>query len=154
MDTPPNTTVTFNLDLADQYDNTYHLEYTTRVLEDDVQLALEEFVISDDSNRDGVLSPGERARVSRLVFRNDGASDIRGLTGIISTDSPHISFDADSDLSFEPDYCGSSNTCGRWTDFSFSIGLDTPVGSTVTFVLDLTDQFLNTYRLTHDVQVQ
>ena len=133
------------------------MEFTTRVVDDDVQLSLERFEISGDSNRDGVLSPGERAFVDSLGFRNGGASDILGLTGIISTDSPHVSFDDDADLSFVPyfgGHCPSNDTCSVSNDFNFSISPDAPLNTAITFVLDLTDQFLNTYRLTHDVQIQ
>ena len=122
-------------------------------MDDDVGLSLESFDISGDSNTDGVLSPGESAYITEFVMRNTGASDILGLTGIVSTDSPYVTFTTE-DLSFVPyysyyddGYCRRERTCSEVDDFYFQIALDTPPNTVIRFQLDLVDQYDNTYHL-------
>ena len=167
LDTPPNTVILINLDLVDQYDNPYHLEYEFRILDDDVNLELESFVINGDSNTDGIISPGESAKVDYFILKNNGASDILGLTGVISTDSPYLTF-RDDNLTFIPnsgtdaqygyDYddgeCESQTSCGEATNFGFDISPNTPLNTQITINLDLEDRFNNQYHLEYEFTVR
>ena len=123
------------------------------MVDDDVQLSLDRLDITNDSNGDGLLSPGESARISYMVFRNAGDSDILDLTGFVSSSSPYVSFTS-LNLSLSAGVCYSGGTCSESDDFLFDVSLSTPVGTSITIDIDLSDQFNNSYYLSYDLQVQ
>ena len=159
LNTPPDTRINFNFDLVDEYGNTYHLEYWTRVVGDDVTLTLTEVEIRGDSNTDGVLSPGEGAYIAWHTFENTGASDILGLRGVVSSSSQYVSFPDGQATDFDLGRCNSGRSCqeGSWGNgdgsLNFEIALETPPNTPITFNFDLVDEYDNIYHLEYTTRV-
>jgi hypothetical protein len=139
-------------------------------LQNYVGLELLQFRITGDSNTDQVLSPGESAVINYFSMRNTGDSDILQLSGILSSDSPFITF-TEERLTFTPGsdhfyntsssnydnndgFCSAGDDCGESTNFSFNISPNTPIGTMITIDIDLSDGLGNSYQLEHSFQVQ
>ena len=154
-DTPLNSTVEFRVELVDDLNNFYSLSFAVRILDDDVELALEAFTIIRDTNGDGILSPGEHATLRGLDFRNTGTSEIRGLQGAVSSTSPYIEFDpGDDSVVAVGATCYPGSTCSDSLYLGFTVSPDTPLNSTVEFSVELIDQLENRYELAHGVLIE
>ncbi len=169
LDTPVDEVITIQFDLSDELSNEYHLEYSLQITPHNVGLELAEIIISDDQNGDGVLSPGESARISYFAMQNIGQADIVGLQGVVSSPSPYLSFTSER-LSFTPgsDYsysaeeardnsdgqCPLAGNCGQVSSFEFEISPNTPVDTELPIVFDLLDRFNNEYHLEYRLRVE
>ena len=101
------------------------------------------------SNRDGHLNPGEKGTFASFRFVNATNKDILNPTGTLSTESPYITFEKESQLSFSlGSVCEKESICSIWNDsFStdheppiFMISPDTPPNTSVVFDFLIKDE--------------
>ena len=100
-------------------------------------LCLEEVRITNDQNGDGLLSPGESAILNYFSMQNNGTEDIEGLTGVISSNSPYLTFrterlrftpgsshryvSADENRDNSDRLCPAGDDCGQATEIRFEL---------------------------------
>ena len=168
-DTPIGEEIIIEFDLFDRFNHEYHFEYPLLIEALDVQLELFEVIITGSQTADG-LSPGESATLNYFSVRNTGAVDATGLRGVISSDSPHLTFRSER-LVFTPGsdhayldesnnqdnsdgVCPALSDCGQATDIRFRISESASSGQVVNMIFDLTDELDNRYRITHAIEVE
>jgi hypothetical protein len=156
--------VPFKLDLEDEFGNSFSLTFDYTVAAIDQAFSIAETTIVNDTNQDGVVSPGETGRI-RIKFRNTGTSDALGVMGVLTTSHPAVTLtDADilylGDVSGGSTACAPSNnsytgSCGAYVEYypAFTVPTTIPVGTVVPFKLDLEDEFGNSFSLTFDYTV-
>ncbi len=162
--------IPLEFDLIDRFGHRFHLEYRLYVEDVDINLEFVNAVVTDDSNRDGALSPGESAVLTYFMMRNSGASDVVGLQGMISSQSTYLRFNSER-LSFTPGSvhqflsaddnddnndgeCPSNGDCGQATAIYFELTSDTPIGEVILIEFDLFDRLNNEYHFEYPLLVE
>ena len=167
---PIGTAIPIKLELIDHFGNRFQLEYQFVVEDVDINLEFVNAIVTDDSNQDGKLSPGESAVLSYFMMRNTGASNVDGLHGMISSQSPYLQFNSDR-LSFTPGSvhyfenadenddnsdgeCPANGDCGQATAIHFEITSDAPIGEVIFVEFDLFDQLNNAYHFEYPLLIE
>lgn len=131
--TPPGTRLDFRVE-AHENGNLHVLDFAVTVKESAASLSLESLQITDDSNSDGVLNPGERARL-RMTLKNTGSSRVSWLHGSLTTESSYVT-ELQSKIEFPWMGPGGSQS----NTSSLTISTSTPPGTVIPFVLFLTNE--------------
>ncbi len=103
-----------------------------------------------DGNGDGVLNPGERARL-RVSLRNEGAAAITQSRCAVSSDTPLVRVDEAADeLGFYR--CDAQADCGR-DEVSVEVAEDAPAGTVAHLACPLVDKEENLFEVAFAVRV-
>ncbi|MBI2377806.1 MAG: hypothetical protein HYV07_27640 [Deltaproteobacteria bacterium] len=154
------TSIPFALDLTDEHGSRFELSfrYTTPAINQ--SFVIESVSVTQDTNRDGSLSPGESGSL-QITLRNNGSAQARGVTGLLSTTQAGVTI-ASSTVYFGH-ISGGSTSCGSTSSSgagycspapSVSIGAGVASGTPVRFSVALTDAYGNTASLSFDVTVR
>jgi len=141
---PPGTNVHFTFLVTDAESSSWTLEFSLPLLATAANPKIETVEVMDDDNDDGVLNPGEKAKL-RLLLRNGGASDLMRPDFVLSTDSEYVTVSGGDTGScgniLQPEakwWCGSS---------SVEVAPNVPPGTNVLFVFFVTDDQSNSWPL-------
>ena len=158
--------IPFSIELVDQSGLMHQVDTELSIVLPDVQLFLADFDVKQDT-LDSDLSAGERGVIRYIQILNQGLADATALQVQLSTDSPFIIFEDESELAFglntlssELDErsgdCPSTSIesngyCYRRTNIAFMIAEDAPLGEVVIFHLEMTDIRGISYQLEHSI---
>lgn len=164
--------IQFSLEYRDDAGSTWTDSFQLNVEGPGANLQIEHTELTDDSNGDGLLSPGERATVV-VYARNAGTSAALEVTTALTSYGPGVALEGcnaglpSSDFIFD---CGSSCNCSDVTDYAkpdmpaestirwgiltitFSLAVDAPL-EPISFLLAFHDGSGNTWTDTFQLEV-
>lgn len=127
------------------------LRFSVTIGEPDVVLAIEDLKVLDDADRDGVLNPGESARIA-VTLRNVGTSDLTPSRCVVGTGSPGVVVQTASET-LEYRHCEAGDTCGTG-EFRINLSPEVRAGTDVDFRCALVDAAERTWPISLKFRVE
>jgi hypothetical protein len=161
---PAGTQVGFKLTVSDQNANQFDLAFSLTLKAIAQTFSVGTVQAAADTNGDGVVSPGETARLE-VPLVNNGTSTALGIVGAVSTTQAGVTITDGNKLYFGSivsgqTACGATSStyagyCDSGSSVLLSIRVDSsvPVGTRVDFQLKVSDQFNNMLQLTWSVTI-
>lgn len=112
------------------------LTFEVTIRAPDVVPAVADLVVLDDADRDGVLNPGETARV-QVLLANLGTSDLTASRCVVGSETPGVVVQS-SDETLDYQRCAAGQTCGP-SDLRVAVGPEVPPGTSARFTCALVD---------------
>lgn len=145
---PAGSRIPFVLELAEEAGQSFRIEFFLTVMASGGAIAFSSVEVINDSNIDGIVSPGELAQL-RVTIENVGTSRVTNLSGTIFTASPWVNINCGEvvvvDFGYALDPGDKQSLTERQDDcytmgtMEISVDPDTPVGTEVVFAINLVD---------------
>ena len=159
--TPVGTSITFNLTIADYQGNSWTQSFTVTVQATGANIQYSKYVVTYDNNNDGIINKGETVYL-QLYLKNVGSSTAKGVSATMTTTSSYISglsptsSNSFGDITPNSQAYASYGYDPNYNDYSwmFTVSSSTPVGTSITFNLAITDGQGNSWTQSFTVTVQ
>ena len=144
--------MTFNLNITDESGNVWTDKFTITVQSTGATIGFSRFSVKSDNNGDGIVNKGESVQL-QLYLKNTGTSTANKVRASVSCTSSYVTGLSPTNNSFyyggfsyNSDYIGSGKEGYDYDNkLSFTVSNSTPVGTVLTFNLNITDDSGNTW---------
>ncbi|MFH1755697.1 MAG: hypothetical protein ABIA59_08335, partial [Candidatus Latescibacterota bacterium] len=140
--------VTFNVAIADDYNNAWQDTFTITILQTSADIVFNRYDINTDNNADGRVNPGESIKM--LVYlTNAGSSKALAVAANLSENDPYVT------LTNSHEYYGDLESGVTQVGiYYFAVSASCPVPHTINFDLDINDSEDNTWLDSFTVPVE
>ncbi len=143
---------TFHIDATDDYNNSWQDSFTVTIPQTTADLHYTKNEVWYDDNGDGIPSRGETVKIN-VYLENRGTTSTYGVTAYLTENDPYINvtysyglYTRSSSDFFDPDE-------EKHDSYTFDISETCPYGHVVTFYLDISDDYGNTWQDTLTVTI-
>jgi len=144
---PAGTEITFQVEITDGQGNTWEDEFMITVRKTDAHIAFSRFEVYSDDNSDQQINPGESVSL-RVYLENTGTSRALDVHATFTNGSEYITnlsnnesvdyYTIDPGFESYPEFASSF--------LSFDVSSSTPLGTEVTFSIEISDKHENTWK--------
>ncbi|NOQ26671.1 MAG: hypothetical protein GQ564_15030 [Bacteroidales bacterium] len=154
---PVNTSITFTMNISDEAGNTWTDNFSITVQEINSNIIYLKNEIYSDDNNDNYITKGETVGLE-VYLKNTGTSTALSVSAEITTSSSYATvLSSYSDVSYG-DMTANSEVAGQYSYYDYSLQFkvsdSAPVNTSITFTINISDEFGNTWVDNFSVTVQ